>query len=59
MLVALQVVTVNNVSDLYRYVDQKQLTSEFHGSLQFNQQDWIHQQMVKYYHIVSTLSDLI
>jgi len=47
---------VNNVSDLYRYVDQKQLTSEFHGSLQFNQQDWIHQQLVKYYHIVSTLS---
>jgi len=42
------------VNDLYRYVDQKQLTSEFHGSLQFNQQDWIHQQLVNYYYIVST-----
>ena len=41
-----QVVTVNCISELYRYVDQKQLTADFHGSLKFNHRDWIQQQLV-------------
>ena len=41
-----QVVTVNSVSELYRYIDQKQLSADFHGSLKFNHRDWIQQQQV-------------
>jgi len=39
-------VAVNSVSELYRYIDQQQLTDDFNGSLRFSQRDWIQQQLV-------------
>jgi len=35
------------LSDLYRYIDKKQLTAEFDGSLQFIHHDWIQHQLVQ------------
>lgn len=47
----LQVVMLSSVTDLLRYIDENQLTSEFGGTLGYCHSDWMFLRTVSWEHL--------